>query len=80
MGQASLVGTSFSAPASWSAATPGAAALTGGPGGWAVPSETHNNRASMPPPVPTGVGRASMNYGTPRYGFRPKFMPKPMVV
>ncbi|OBK84487.1 PPE family protein [Mycolicibacter sinensis] len=80
MGQASLVGTSFSAPASWSAATPGAAALTGGPGGWAVPSETHNNMASMPPPVPTGVGRAGMNYGTPRYGFRPKFMPKPMVV
>ena len=80
MGKASLVGTSFSAPAGWSAATPGAAALTSGPGGWAVPSETHNNMASVPPPVPTGVGRQGMNYGTPRYGFRPKFMPKPMVV
>lgn len=80
LGQAALVGTSFSAPASWAAATPGAAALTSGPGGWAVPTETHNNMASMPPPVPTGVGRTGMNYGTPRYGFRPKFMPKPMVV
>lgn len=80
MGQASLVGTSFSAPASWAAATPGAATLTSAPGGWAVPSETHNNMASIPPPVPTGVGRPGMNYGTPRYGFRPKFMPKPMVV
>ncbi|WP_409436686.1 PPE family protein, SVP subgroup [Mycobacterium sp. SMC-14] len=80
MGKASLVGTSFSAPASWAANTPGAAALTSGPGGWAVPTETHNNMASMPPPVPTGVGQRGMNYGTPRYGFRPKFMPKPMVV
>ncbi|RAU98060.1 PPE family protein [Mycolicibacter senuensis] len=80
MGKASLVGTSFSAPASWAAATPGAAALTSGPGGWAVPTETHNNMASVPPPVPTGMGQRGMNYGTPRYGFRPKFMPKPMVV
>ncbi|MEB3068601.1 PPE family protein [[Mycobacterium] vasticus] len=80
MGKASLVGTSFSAPGGWAAATPASAALTSGPGGWAVPSETHNNMASMPPPVPTGVGRQGMNYGTPRYGFRPKFMPKPMVV
>ncbi|MEZ0384439.1 PPE family protein [Mycobacterium sp. pW045] len=81
MGQASLVGTSFSAPASWSAATPaGAASLASQPAGWAVPAETHNNMASVPPPVPTGAGRPGMNYGTPRYGFRPKFMPKPMVV
>ena len=80
MGQASLVGTSFSAPASWAAATPGSAAITSAPGGWAVPAETHNNMASMPPPVPTGAGRPGMNYGTPRYGFRPKVMPKPMVV
>ncbi|CAJ1494820.1 PPE domain-containing protein [[Mycobacterium] kokjensenii] len=80
MGKASLVGTSFSAPAGWAAATPGAAAVTSGPGGWAVPSETHNNMASVPPPVPAGMGRPGMNYGTPRYGFRPKFMPKPMVV
>lgn len=80
MGKASLVGTSFSAPTSWAAATPGSAALTSAPGGWAVPAETHNNMASMPPPVPTGAARPGMNYGTPRYGFRPKFMPKPMVV
>lgn len=80
MGKASLVGTSFSAPSGWAAATPGASALTSGPGGWAVPSETHNNMASVPPPVPAGMGRQGMNYGTPRYGFRPKFMPKPMVV
>jgi hypothetical protein len=80
MGKASLVGTSFSAPGTWAAATPGASALTSGPGGWAVPSETHNNMASVPPPVPAGMGRPGMNYGTPRYGFRPKFMPKPMVV
>jgi PPE-repeat protein len=81
LGQASLVGTSFSAPASWAAATPtGAAALTAQPGGWAVPAETHNNMASVPPPIPTGAGRQGMNYGTPRYGFRPKFMPKHMVV
>jgi hypothetical protein len=45
-----------------------------------VPTETHNNMASVPPPVPTGMGQRGMNYGTPRYGFRPKFMPKPMVV
>ncbi|MGB3661394.1 PPE family protein [Mycolicibacter algericus] len=81
VGQASLVGSSFSAPASWAAATPaGAASLASQPAGWAVPAETHNNMASMPPPVPTGAGRPGMNYGTPRYGFRPKFMPKPMVV
>ncbi len=81
MGHASLVGTSFSAPASWSAATPaGSASLAAQSSGWAVPAETHNNMASMPPPVPTGAARPGMNYGTPRYGFRPKFMPKPMVV
>jgi PPE-repeat protein len=81
LGKASLIGTSFSAPASWSAATPaGAASLTAQASGWAVPAETHNNMASMPPPVPTGAGRPSMHYGTPRYGFRPKVMPKPMVV
>lgn len=81
MGQASLVGTSFSAPASWAAATPaGTASLTAQPTGWAVPAETHNNMASVPPPVPTGAARPGLHYGTPRYGFRPKVMPKPMVV
>lgn len=81
LGKASLVGTSFSAPAAWSAATPAApASLVAQPSGWAVPSETHNNMASVPPPVPTGAGRPGMHYGTPRYGFRPKVMPKPMVV
>lgn len=81
MGQASLVGSSFSAPASWAAATPtGPASLAAQSTGWAVPAETHNNMASMPPPVPTGAGRPGLHYGTPRYGFRPKVMPKPMVV
>lgn len=78
MGQASLVGTSFSAPATWSAAT-SAGSLGPQPSGWAVPAESRS-MAAMPPPIPAGAGRAGMHYGTPRYGFRPKFMPKPMVV
>ena len=77
MGQASLVG-SFSAPASWTAATPTATALAAQPSGWAVAPES-NSMAAMPPPVPGGAARPGLHYGTPRYGFRLKVMPRPMV-
>lgn len=80
MGHASLVGTSFSAPGTWSAAASpvGAASLTAQPAGWAVPAESRS-MAAMPPPIPAGAARSG-HYGNPRYGFRPKFVPKPMVV
>ncbi|MBS9535670.1 PPE family protein [Mycobacterium sp. M1] len=79
MGQASLVGSSFSAPASWAtAAGPAVSPVAAQASGWAVPSESHS-MAAMPPAVPGGAGRPGLNYGAPRYGFRLKVMHRPMV-
>lgn len=78
MGQASLVG-SFSAPASWATASPASAASAAlQPSGWAVAPESHS-MAALPPGMPAGAGRAGLHYGTPRYGFKLKVMPRPMV-
>ncbi|HEU0190037.1 MAG TPA: PPE family protein [Mycobacterium sp.] len=85
MGQASLVG-SFSAPASWAAATPdGVASGAAQPSGWAVaPEDFHpdgDEMAAMPGPagIPAGEGRG-FGLSTPRYGFKPTVMPRPVMV
>ncbi len=79
MGQASLVG-SFSAPASWAAATPAGATLVAAqPSGWAVAPESHS-MAAVPGGMPLGgAGRGSFGYGAPRYGVRLRVMPRPLV-
>ena len=79
IGEASLIG-SFSAPQSWTTATPaGATAVAPQPSGWSVAPES-NTMASMPGQVPTGgLGRGGGGLSTPRYGFKPTVMPRPMV-
>ncbi|MGH3562892.1 MAG: PPE family protein [Mycobacterium sp.] len=81
VGQASPVG-GMSVPASWSAATPagtGAATLVGT--GWTAPAEESASVAAVPAGMPSvaTAGRGGFGFGTPRYGFKPTVMPRPVV-
>jgi PPE-repeat protein len=80
VGHASLVGSSLSVPPSWATATP-ASAGTGAlqTTGWAAAPE-HNSMAAVPGGLPGGAGHRAYGFGTPRYGFKPTVMPRPMVV
>jgi PPE-repeat protein len=82
MGQASLVSSSLSVPASWAAATPvsaGATALQ--PSGWAAAPESNSVTAAMPGGMPGGgAGRGGFGFGAPRYGFKPTVMPRPVMI
>jgi hypothetical protein len=80
VGHASLVGSSLSVPPSWAAATPASTATSALPAsGWAAAPE-HNSMAAMPGGIPGGAGRGGYGFGTPRYGFKPTVMPRPMMV
>ncbi len=84
MGQASLVG-SFSAPPSWEAAVPASAGTAAGPAGsWAAAPESHpesHSMAAMPGGMtPAGAERGGFGLSTPRYGFKPTVMPRPVMV
>jgi hypothetical protein len=82
MGQASSLGA-LSVPPSWageavpvSNATP--AMLTGA--GWTAAPHT-GSVATLPAGMPaTSTGRGGYGYGVPRYGVKPKVMPKPTAV
>ncbi|MDI3314992.1 MAG: PE domain-containing protein [Mycobacterium sp.] len=82
MGQASSLGA-LSVPPSWagegvpvSSAAP--ATLTGA--GWTAAPHT-GSVATLPAGMPAGSGgRAGYGYGVPRYGVKPKVMPKPTTV
>ncbi|HEU4360817.1 MAG TPA: PPE family protein [Mycobacterium sp.] len=81
VGQASPVG-GLSVPPAWSAATPPAtesATLAGA--GWTAAAEEGASVAAVPgmPPVAT-AGRGGYGFGTPRYGFKPTVMPRPVMV
>ena len=80
-GQASLVGSSLSVPPSWAGSTPAStapAALQAS--SWAAAPESSSVTA-MPGGMPGGgSGRGSFGFGTPRYGFKPTVMPRPVMV
>jgi PPE-repeat protein len=81
-GQASSVG-GLTVPASWSAATPAAtetATLAGS--GWTAATEGSSSVAAMPAGMPAAAsaGRGGFGFGTPRYGFKPTVMPRPVMV
>lgn len=81
VGQASLVGSSLSVPPGWAAATPASAASTGAlqASSWSAAPENHS-MAAMPPGMAGGSGRGGYGFGTPRYGFKPTVMPRPVMV
>lgn len=80
MGQASLVSSGLSVPQGWAAAAPATAGATTVPaGGWAAAPES-NSVTAMPGGIPGGGGRGSFGFGTPRYGFKPTVMPRPVMV
>lgn len=87
MGQATLVGP-LSAPAAWAAATPAGTAATSAlqanywaaapEGEWAAPPESHS-MAAMPGGMPLDTDRGGFGLSTPRYGFKPTVMPRPVI-
>ncbi len=80
MGQATLVGE-LSAPPTWAAAAPagaaGADALQAS--AWAAAPEEVESMAAMPGGIPMGADRGGLGLGTPRYGFKPTVMPRPVI-
>ncbi len=83
VGQASLVGSSLSVPPGWAGATPAASAGAGTgaikASSWAAAPEA-NAMSTMPPGMVGAPGqRGSFGYGTPRYGFKPTVMPRPVI-
>jgi hypothetical protein len=81
-GQASSVG-GLTVPASWSAATPAAAdTATLAGSGWTAATEESSSVAAMPAGMPAvaSAGRSGFGFGTPRYGFKPTVMPRPVMV
>src|ERR1700744_6223442 len=85
MGEASTVG-GMSVPAAWSAATPTTtvtdATLAGS--GWAAPGEEGAGRGGAPGGIMPGMasagGKAGYGLAGPRYGVKPKVMPKQVFV
>jgi hypothetical protein len=80
VGQASTVG-GMSVPASWSAATPETTATTVSTAEWTADVDQGGgmNVATGMPAV-ASAGRGGYGFGAPRYGVKPKVMPKPKVV
>lgn len=81
IGQASGVG-GLSVPATWSAATPAATApATLASAGWTAAAEEGAPVAAVPAGMPAvaSTGRSGFGFGTPRYGFKPTVMVRPVV-
>lgn len=80
-GRAAAVGE-LSVPASWSAATPAETASTASAGtGWAAAAEEEGAAMGAAPagmPAMATANRGSFGVGTPRYGFKPKVMARPL--
>lgn len=80
IGQATLVGE-LSAPQTWAAAVPENAATAGAlqASSWTTPEEVES-MAAIPGGMPIGAERGGgLGLGTPRYGFKPTVMPRPVV-
>lgn len=79
VGQATLVGE-LSAPPAWAAAAPADAAATSAlqASSWATPEDVES-MAAVPGGMPVGAERGGFGLGTPRYGFKPTVMPRPVV-
>jgi PPE-repeat protein len=86
MGASSEIG-GMSVPAAWSAATPaaadtGAATLAGT--GWTAAADESVSGAGGAPGIMPGMasagGKSGMGFGGPRYGVKPKVMPKQVFV
>jgi PPE-repeat protein len=83
MGSASSVGE-MSVPAAWSAAAPAAetgATLTGS--GWTAAVDEGADMAQTPgvmPGMASATGRQGYGFGGPRYGVKPRVMPKQVLV
>ncbi|MEB3031559.1 PPE family protein [[Mycobacterium] nativiensis] len=79
LGQASLVGTSLSVPPGWSGSIPAApASATALQASSFAPAPESSSMAAMPPGM-AGGRPGSFGYGTPRYGFKPTVMPRPVI-
>lgn len=81
VGQATLVGE-LSAPPAWAAAAPAGTAATGDAlqaSSWSAAPEEIESMAAMPGGMPLGADRGGFGLGTPRYGFKPTVMARPVV-
>ncbi|BBX23650.1 PPE family protein [Mycolicibacter terrae] len=82
VGQATLVGE-LSAPAAWAAAAPESAASAADAlqaSSWSAAPEDVESMAAMPGGMPMGAERGGgFGLGTPRYGFKPTVMARPVV-
>lgn len=81
VGQASLVGE-LSTPPAWAAAAPAGAvdaASTLQASSWSAAPEEVESMAAMPGGMPIGAERGGFGLGTPRYGFKPTVMARPVV-
>jgi PPE-repeat protein len=83
MGAASEVG-GMSVPAAWAAATPAETGATLAGTGWtAAADESVSGMGGAPgimPGMASAGGKAGMGFGGPRYGVKPKVMPKQVFV
>lgn len=81
VGQATLVGE-LSTPPAWAAAAPAGAvdaASTLQASSWSAAPEEVESMAAMPGGMPIGAERGGFGLGTPRYGFKPTVMARPVV-
>jgi PPE-repeat protein len=79
MGSASSVG-GLSVPAAWSATTPQTGATLAGAGWTAAADEGGMTALPAGMPGASAAGRGGYGFGEPRYGVKPKVMPKQVVV
>lgn len=79
MGQATLVGE-LSAPSAWAAAAPADATANAlQASSWAAAPEEVESMTAMPGGMPVGGDRGGYGLSTPRYGFKPTVMPRPVI-
>ncbi len=81
IGEASSVG-GMSVPAAWSAATPGETGATLAGTGLTAAAGESAGMTGMPgvmPGLASAAGRQGHGFGGPRYGAKPKFMPKVLI-
>ncbi|OBH17049.1 PPE family protein [Mycolicibacter sinensis] len=81
VGQATLVGE-LSAPPAWAAAAPASTAEAPSAlqaSSWAAAPEEIESMAAMPGGMPVGADRGGFGLSTPRYGFKPTVMARPVV-
>jgi PPE-repeat protein len=83
MGAASEVG-GMSVPAGWAAATPAETGATLAGTGWTAAADESMSGAGGAPGIMPGMasagGKSGMGFGGPRYGVKPKVMPKQVFV